>query len=100
MAEDLTDLDGDGNTLTKPDPGPDPSVPTAGEIQAQIAASEARGKANLARLEGKLDLVLAKLNDVQEGSRRTRNNAILIGVSLALLIIVGVAGALAIFAQK
>jgi hypothetical protein len=71
--------------------------PTREEIQAQIAASEARGETKLARLEGKLDLVLVKLDDVREDGRHTRNNAILIGVSLALLIIGIVATAPVIF---
>ena len=71
--------------------------PTREEIQAQIAASEARGETKLARLEGKLDLVLLKLDDVKEDGRHTRNNAILIGVSLALLIIGSIAAAPVIF---
>jgi len=70
---------------------------TREEIQAQIAASEAKGETKLARLEGKLDLVLMKLDDVKEDGRHTRNNTILVGVSLALLIIGVVSAAPVIF---
>ena len=84
------------------------SVPTREEIQATIAASEARGETKLARFEGKLDLVLTKLDDVKEDGRNirkevkedgrnTRNILITIGVSLALLIIGIVAAAPVIF---
>jgi hypothetical protein len=38
--------------------------PTREEIQAQIAASEARGDTKIARLEGKLDLVISKLDGI------------------------------------
>lgn len=71
--------------------------PTREEIQAQIAASEARGETKFARLEGKLDLVLSKLDDAKDDGRHTRNNVILVGVSLALLIIGSVAIAPVIF---
>jgi hypothetical protein len=83
--------------LPSNDNGANMTAPTREEIQAQIAASEARGETKLTRLEGKLDLVLVKLDDVKEDGRHTRNNAILIGVSLALLIIGVVAAAPVIF---
>lgn len=64
---------------------------------AKIAAAEARTDTKITRMEGKMDLILSKLEDVREDNRHTRNNQILIGVSLALLIIGVVAAAPVIF---
>lgn len=79
------------------------SDPTREEIQAQIAASEARGDTKIARFEGKLDLVLAKLdstnekmNDVKDDIRSARANQWVIAFGLAVLI-VAVAGLFPVF---
>jgi hypothetical protein len=66
-------------------------------VNAKIEAAEARTDTKIARLEGKLDLVLSKLDDQKDDGRHTRNNVILVGVSLALLIIGSVAIAPVIF---
>jgi len=64
---------------------------TREEVQAQIAASEARGDTKITRFEGKLDLVLAKLEDVNENVRSSKANQWVIGLGLAVLIIAVVA---------
>lgn len=75
---------------------------------AEIAAAEARTDTKIVRLEGKLDLVLSKIDSadahsserfqkVLDDGRHTRANAIVIGVSLALLIIGVVAAAPVVF---
>jgi len=71
---------------------------TREEVQAQIAASEARGDTKIARFEGKLDLVLAKLDsvnnsvtdkmkDVKDDVRSARANQWVIALGLAVLIV-------------
>lgn len=55
--------------------------------KARIAESEARTETKIARLEGKLDLVLSKLDDVREDNRSTRANQWVIGLGLAVLIV-------------
>jgi hypothetical protein len=49
--------------------------------------------AKIARSEGKLDLVLSKLDDMREDNRSLRTNINAVGIGLALLIIACVAGA-------
>jgi hypothetical protein len=60
---------------------------TREEIDAKLAASEARTDTKIARLEGKLDLVLSKLDDVRNDNRGIRANQWVIGFGLALLIV-------------
>ncbi len=68
------------------------------EIDAKIAASEARTDTKITRFEGKLDLVLSKLEDVKatnetirtdvrEDGRSTRANLWTIAFGLAILIV-------------
>ena len=61
--------------------------PTREEIKAEIGAAEARGDTKIVRLEGKLDLVLSKLDNVLEANRATRANQWVIGLGLAVLIV-------------
>lgn len=63
------------------------SDPTREEIKEAIGAAEARGETKIARLEGKLDLVLSKLDDVRQDNRTARANQWVIGFGLALLIV-------------
>lgn len=78
--------------------GPVPDAQTREEIDAKIAASEARNETKIARLEGKLDLLLEKANQaamaaeqsekaIKEEGRATRANIVVLGTALALLII-------------
>ena len=71
---------------------------TREEMKAEIAASEARGDTKIARFEGKLDLVLSKLDgvntsvsdkmkDVKDDVRAARANQWVIGLGLAVLIV-------------
>lgn len=60
---------------------------TREEVKAEIAASEARGDTKIARFEGKLDLVLSKLEDVRQDNRTTRANQWVIALGLAVLIV-------------
>jgi hypothetical protein len=64
---------------------------TREEMKAEIAASEARGETKIARFEGKLDLVLEKLGNVNENVRSSNNNQWVIGLGLAVLIVAMVA---------
>jgi hypothetical protein len=57
------------------------------EIKAEIALAEARTDTKIARMEGKLDLVLSKLDGVRDDYRNTRSNQWVIGLGLAVLII-------------
>lgn len=57
---------------------------------AKIKLSEAQTETKIARMEGKLDLVLSKLDDVRDDYRGTRANIWVVGLGLAVLI-VGVA---------
>jgi len=72
--------------------------PTREETDAKIAAAEARTDTKITRFEGKLDLVLSKLEDVKaanetiradvrEDYRATRANQWTIGIGLAILIV-------------
>lgn len=72
--------------------------PTREETEALIAASEARNETKLARFEGKLDLVISKLDAVRddnketrdvvrESGRGTRANIWVVGLGLAVLIV-------------
>ena len=68
------------------------------EIDAKIAASEARGDTKIARIEGKLDLVISKLDagntrttdvltEVREQGRATRSNTIVVGLGVLAVMI-------------
>jgi hypothetical protein len=54
---------------------------------AKIAASEARTETKIVRMEGKLDLVVSKLDSLREDNRATRANQWVIGFGLAVLIV-------------
>jgi hypothetical protein len=71
--------------------------PTREEIDAKLETVGAQTDAKIVRLEGKMDLVLSKLDDAREGNRHTQNIIISVGVALALLIIGVVAAAPVIF---
>jgi hypothetical protein len=68
---------------------------TADELaQARISESEAKTETKIARLEGKLDLVLAnisavdkRLSDVRGDIRSTRSNIWAVGIAIATLIV-------------
>jgi hypothetical protein len=51
------------------------SEPSREEIQAQIAASEARGETKLARLESKMDLVISKIDGMNTRFDDARGDA-------------------------
>jgi hypothetical protein len=61
--------------------------PTREEMTANLEAVEARTDTKIARLEGKIDLVLSKLDGVREDGRATRANQWVIGFGLAGLIV-------------
>jgi len=67
------------------------SEPTREEIREAIGAGEARSDTKIVRIEGKLDLVLSKLDDVRQDNRTTRANQWVIGLGLAVLIVAIVA---------
>jgi uncharacterized membrane protein YdfJ with MMPL/SSD domain len=69
---------------------------TREEHNAKLDAVRAETDTKIARLEGKLDLVLSKLDDVRADNRHTRNNQIAIGIALAILIVGVVAAALTV----
>ena len=88
--------------------GDDMAGPTREEYDAKLKTVAAETDTKLVRLEGKMDLILSKLdvvrednrqlrNDVREDHRHTRNNQIATFIGLALLIIGIVAVAPAIF---
>jgi hypothetical protein len=61
---------------------------TESELRAaEIAAAEARTDTKITRMEGKLDLVISKLDGVREDNRSTRANQWVIGFGLAVLIV-------------
>lgn len=71
---------------------------TGPEIDAKIAAAEARGDTKIARLENKMDLVLSKLDasinetrqmrsDTKEDNRSTRANQIALTIGAVVIII-------------
>lgn len=67
---------------------------TREEVDAKIAAAEARTDTKIVRMEGKLDLLLSKLDyfneritEVRSDSRGTRTNIWAVGIGLAALII-------------
>jgi hypothetical protein len=69
---------------------------TREEVDAKIAASEARSETKMAKLEGKIDLVLEKLDNLTKEGHVARTNQWVIGFGLAALI-VGVAALLPVF---
>jgi hypothetical protein len=82
--------------------------PTREEIDAKIEASEARTDTKMAHLEGKIDLVISKLDssisetrqmraDVKDDSRATRANQWVIFFGLAGIIIASLALIVAFF---
>lgn len=67
---------------------------TREEVDAKIAAAEARGDTQIVRLEGKIDLVLSKidslntaLTSVRDDYRSIRTNIWIVGLALAAIII-------------
>jgi hypothetical protein len=73
-------------------------------VDAKIAAAEARTDTKIVRLEGKIDLVLSKLDsisqtykDVREGHRSVIANIWIVFAALAAIIIGAVAAAPVIF---
>jgi len=60
---------------------------TIEEVQSHIGAAEARTDTKIARLEGKIDLVISKLDSAKDDSRTIRNNQWVIFFGLALLIV-------------
>jgi hypothetical protein len=60
------------------------------EIDAKIAASEARSETKIARLEGKMDILIEKVGAsttaIREDGRATRANIWAVGVGILLLI--------------
>jgi hypothetical protein len=72
-------------------------MPSREEIDAKIGAAEARGDTKIARIEGKLDLVISKLAEVQESGRATRGTLWAIGLGLAALILAVAFGVPAIY---
>jgi hypothetical protein len=70
--------------------------PTREELKGEIALVEARTDTKFARMEGKLDLVLSKLDGVRDDNRATRANQWVIGLGLAVLM-VAIAGLFPVF---
>jgi hypothetical protein len=60
---------------------------TREEVKAQIDASEARTEVKIARLEGKIDLAISKLDSLRDDNKVVRTNQWVIGFGLALLIV-------------
>jgi hypothetical protein len=71
--------------------------PTREEIDAKLGKISAETDTKVARMEGKLDLVLSKMDDVRDGLRSTRANQWVIGTALAVLIVALAFGVPAIF---
>jgi hypothetical protein len=65
-------------------------------VDAKVAAAEARTDTKVVRLEGKVDLVLSKLDELRDDNRSVRANQWVIGFGLAVLI-VAVAALLPVF---
>jgi hypothetical protein len=68
------------------------SDPSREEIQAKIEASEARNDTKIARLEGKLDLVLQTLQSSRDEARDNRRAIIANGWVIfgALIVVIGI----------
>lgn len=73
--------------------------PTKDEVRHQLEASEARADVKFAQLEGRMDLLVSKLdsisatlNDVRADGRSTRSNIWMVGIGLAALILATVFG--------
>jgi hypothetical protein len=79
------------------------SDPTREEIQAHIAASEARGETSLARLEGKLDTISAtivgKIGELstQVGEHRRDRNLIIGTIVVAAIAVSGLVVSMATY---
>jgi hypothetical protein len=70
---------------------------TREEIDAKIAAAEARGDTKIARLESKIDLVLTKLDDVTKDYRSLRANIWTAGLIIIVVIIAVIIAVAALF---
>jgi len=55
-------------------------------VDAKITA-ETRTDTKIARMEGKLDLVIDKISNLREDNKHLHNNTFAVGISLAILII-------------
>jgi hypothetical protein len=91
-----------------PSTGDDMSGPTREEIKAEIGTAEARTDTKIARLEGKMDIVIIKLDavnestlamrrDVKDSERAIKANAWVIFAALAAILIGLIATIPAIF---
>jgi hypothetical protein len=101
LARHKADLFAEGEQPARSAPPQPPSdvrnksdLPTRDETDAKIAAAEARGETKIARMEGKIDLLLSNLNDVhwkiadvRSEYRVTRVNMWVIGFGLAILVL-------------
>lgn len=72
----------------------DGTLPPMGEVDAKIAAAEARTDTKITKIEGKLDLILQRLGTIEEKSadargeaRATRRYVVGTGLSLGALLI-------------
>jgi hypothetical protein len=68
-----------------------PESPSREEMKAEIGLAEARTDLKIARMEGKLDLVISKLDALSALARSdnaaTRGNIWFVGLGLAVLIV-------------
>jgi hypothetical protein len=71
-----------------------PESPSREEMKAAIELAEARTDTKIARMEGKLDLVISKIDalnvrfeDARRDARDTRGNIWFVGLGLAVLIV-------------
>jgi hypothetical protein len=62
-------------------------APSRDEITARIEAAEARTDTKIVRIEGKLDLVISKIDDVRNDYRSIRGNIWIVFFGLAGLIV-------------
>jgi hypothetical protein len=87
----ISEDDGAGDEGTHMGGGEPPhglKMATESELRAaEIAAAEARTDTKITRMEGKLDLVISKLDGVREDNRATRANQWVVGLGLAVLIV-------------
>jgi hypothetical protein len=67
--------------------GDDMAGPTREEYDAKLKTVAAETDTKLARLEGKMDLILSKFDGVREDNRHIRNNQLATFIGLGLLIV-------------